>query len=266
MKLGTVIKSVTLAGAIAFASSAMADGGPRGSVKDRAPRAAPAYNWSGFYIGLHGGYAYGEQDVAWAPNPVGFPVSGPALTALGSGGINGSSFAGGAQIGFNWQIQNLVVGVEGDWSWLDVSGSRTADLATTLGPPSAPIRSTFAVDWVASVRARLGLAFDNWLVYATGGVAWADMSVSDRVTFNASNTFNAAAGSDTVTGYVIGAGVEWAFQRNWTLRGEFLHYGFDDLNVSSRNSDIVTFPNANIAHSHRNTDINVIRAGINYKF
>ena len=263
MKFQSIMKGVAFAGAVAFATGAMADGGPRGSLKDAGP--AP-FSWTGLYVGVHAGGAHSNQDVQWSASPVGFPATGPALNQLGSGGLHGSSFTGGGQIGLNYQINGLVVGVEADLSYLDIDGNRSANLTTLLGGANSPIASNYSIGWLATVRGRVGLAFDRWLVYATGGVAWADMSISDRVNFGASGTFNAASRSETVMGYVVGGGVEWAFQKNWTLRGEILHVSLDDVSTTSRNNDTVTFPNALIGHNHRNTEINIIRAGVNYKF
>lgn len=261
----SVLKGMVLAGAMAFASTAMADGFGRGGVRS-APSFAPAFSWTGFYVGLNAGGAWSGSDVAWSPNAAGFPTSGTAITTLSSGSVNGSGFSGGAQVGFNWQVNGLVLGAEIDWQSLDIGGSRTANLSTLLGGVSQPLSSSHSIDWLATARARIGLAFDRWLVYATGGFAWADVTVSDAIFFNATGTVNSVSRNDTVSGWVAGGGVEWAFLNNWTLRGEYLHVRLDDVNTRSANSNPVLFPNANIAHSYRNTDIDILRAAINFKF
>jgi outer membrane immunogenic protein len=119
-----------------------------------------AYDWTGFYIGGHVGYGWAEKD--WR-DAFGLNVSN-----------KGNGFLGGGQVGFNYQINQFVLGVEGDFSWSGINGG------TTIGPTSprhSAARSTRR-ELGLDLDRPAGLAFDRWLVYAKGGVAWANDSFS----------------------------------------------------------------------------------------
>lgn len=228
---------VALATAVSTATVEAADLGP--------PRSAPApeaymepvrgYSWRGFYVGLNGGYAWGSGD----PIIVTQGVTTGALDA-----IDPSGFFGGGQIGYNAQFGNFVLGLEADLQGGDISGS-TSGNAGALGPFAA----SSEVNWLSTVRARAGFAADRMLIYATGGVAWADMdfSLSDGAT-----TFT---GNDTLTGYAVGAGIEWALASNWTARAEYLYVDLEDAKFSGGGT-AASFDNA----------FHTMRVGLNYRF
>ena len=149
-----------------------------------------AYDWTGFYVGGHVGYGWAEKD--WR-DAFGLNLSNRA-----------SGFLGGGQVGFNYQINQFVLGVEGDFSWSGINGS------TSTGPlVGAPLGNGFNTDvnWVSTLTGRAGLAFDRWLVYGKGGVAWANDSFSTN-----RYTLPATVGvKETRIGWTVGAGVEYAF-------------------------------------------------------
>ena len=144
--------------------------------------AAPSVlTWTGFYLGAHAGYGWGDADTN---------ASDPDL----------DGFLGGAQAGYNYQFDNnIVIGVEGDWSWSGVDGS------------SGGVSSD--VDWVSSLRGRLGYAFDRYLVYGTGGVAFANVETS-RGGFSDDNNH---------TGWAAGAGLEAVLPDTATGRWHYLN-------------------------------------------
>src|SRR5262249_14738728 len=137
-----------------------------------APVSIPVYSWTGFYVGGHIGGAWTGKDDSFANafcggTPV-IPINLPFDTG-------DSSVIGGGQIGYNWQFaSNWLIGVEGDFSWTKVDGSTTYS-PLPPGPTGAfavsPSVMTMSRDvkWLASVRGRLGYAWDRWLVYGTGG-------------------------------------------------------------------------------------------------
>jgi outer membrane immunogenic protein len=147
---------------------------------------SPATNWSGFYIGAMGGY--GSENTS---DPLGI-----------KGGF------GGATVGYNWQFGTIVAGIEADGGFGDVSNSATVSGVT----------ATAKVDALATVRGRVGVAFDQFLLYGTGGLALADAKI-DASAFGVSD-------SKTLTGWTVGAGAEWMFMPRWSVKAEYLYRSF----------------------------------------
>lgn len=227
---------IALASAVSTAAVQAADLGP--------PRSAPpqaymepvaSFSWRGFYAGLNGGYAWGSGD------PI---IVTQGLTTGALEAIDPSGFFGGGQIGYNAQFGSFVLGVEADLQGGAIDGS-TSGTAGALGPFTA----SSEVNWLSTVRARAGFAADRMLIYATGGVAWADMD------FRLSDGVNTFSGNDTLTGYAVGAGVEWALGLNWTARAEYLYVDLEDAKFSGGGTS-ASFDNA----------FHTMRVGLNYKF
>jgi outer membrane immunogenic protein len=158
-------------------------------------------------------------------------------------------FLGGGQVGFNYQTGMFVLGVEGDFSWADIKGG------STIGPViGAPLGANFdtTVDFTSTLTGRLGLAFDRWLVYGKGGVAWAHDKYSTNF-----YTFPGTVGIDeTRIGWTVGAGVEYAFAPNWSGKIEYNYMDFGTRNVS-----FAPFTTTEI-----DQQIHAVKFGINYKF
>jgi outer membrane immunogenic protein len=169
--------------------------------------------------------------------------------ATGSGSLNGG-LAGG-QIGANYQIDALVIGIEGDFDW---SGQRRTDsFACGTG---CTVSETTKLSWIATIRGRVGYAIDRVLLFATGGAAFTH--ASDNVTATGFGTiFNA---SSTNTGWTIGAGGEVAFAQNWTAKVEYLYIGTD-----VKQSGALTVVAGTISETAKIHD-SLIRAGVNFKF
>jgi outer membrane immunogenic protein len=207
------------------------------------PVVAPIYNWGGFYVGINGGWGFASG------NSTATITTGPlaGLTGTGSGSINGG-LAGG-QIGANYQIDALVLGIEGDFDW---SGQKRTD-SFACGA-ACTISETVKLSWIATIRGRVGYAIDRVLLYATGGVAFTH--ASDNATATGFGTiFNA---SSTNAGWTIGAGAEVAFAQNWTAKVEYLYIG---TNVSQSGA-LLGFNISETAKIHDS----LVRAGINFKF
>jgi len=193
------------------------------------------YDWTGFYIGGHVGYGWAEKD--WR-DAFGLNVSN-----------KGNGFLGGGQAGFNYQIGQFVLGAEGDFSWSGISGT-----TNTVGVIAAPLGNAFNTDvnWVSTLTGRAGLAFDRWLVYGKGCVAWANDSFStNHYTFPASVEVK-----DTRIGWPVGAGVEYAFAPAWSAKLEYNYMDFGNRAVSfapGTSTDI-------------DQKIHAVKFGVNYKF
>jgi len=182
--------TLAVAGMIGTASAADLSRRPPPLPTKAPPVVVPSYNWTGFYVGINGGYGWGRS--RWSGLP-------------GSFNANGGLFGG--QLGYNWQFGQFVYGVEGDADWTDLRG--TANLAN-CGGTFCRTRN----DFLATARGRLGLAVDRWLPYVTGGLAVGNIKAS----------VPGFAGIDqTNAGWTVGGGVEFALMGNWTAKAEYLH-------------------------------------------
>ena len=137
--------------------------------------------------------------------------------------LDGNGIIGGAQVGYNLQLApSWVIGVEADISGTGIRGSSFAPV-TLAGVPALGGRTHYMskeIEWLGTVRGRLGYTWDRWMVYATGGVAWAHAG-GDLIPRNVQQIGNARGShSSTKTGWTAGGGIEWAFGGNWTARAE----------------------------------------------
>ncbi len=172
----------------------------------------PAFSWTGFYIGVNGGYAFG---------------SGGKDFGSPSGGL------AGVTAGYNYQIGQLVLGVESDWDWADLTKSGVNFVA----PYSSRIDDLF------TARARAGYAVDRALLYVTGGYAGAE----DKI-----GLAGFGSQSDWRSGGVIGGGLEYAFTNNISAKAEYLYEPLGDQSFA--------------AGTKSDLNLSFIRAGLNYKF
>lgn len=180
------------------AMSAQAADMPRAAPIYKAQPAAQTYDWTGFYLGINGGYARGRS--SWSDPTVG----------TDSGRFNTSGGTLGGQLGYNWQTGPVVFGVETDMNWLNANGSTSAGgVCLTNGGGSCQTQQS----WLGTTRARVGYAFDRWLPYITGGVAYGDIRATQPT----------GTSSSTQTGWTAGAGVEYGITRNWSAKLEYLH-------------------------------------------
>ncbi len=182
------------------------------------PAPAPMFSWTGFYVGLNAG---GK----WVTNTDNTVTAGGTVFTLN--GQDDSSWIAGGQVGYNWQMpgSNWVFGIEGDIDAQDFNRTRT--LAAPIGPFVAGDFFTLKSDWQASLRGRIGYAWDRTLFYVTGGVAWTQLN--GTVGLVGIGTFSE---DTTITGGTIGGGFEYAFTNNISLgvEGRYSFYGDHTFN------------------------------------
>jgi outer membrane immunogenic protein len=151
---------------------------------------------------------------------------------------------------------------------LAASRSVTSIIPPCLGTPADTITlgSSFDTNWLFTARTRLGVAVSpNVLLYGTSGLAVTELGVSNSIS-SLSGAQGAAHDSGRVVGWTIGGGAEWALDRNWSLRAEYLYLNFGKVTVNAPVSD------ANPAHFNNNLATSVdltaqiVRGGLNYKF
>jgi len=229
--LGFDMKKLLLAGTALVASAGIAfaaDLPIRQSPPPAPYIAAPAFTWTGFYIGAHAGYAWGEGRFSASAAP-------GTLTDDIDGGF------GGLQAGYNHQFGQFVLGLEVDGSY--------GDIGHTYSGAGGSLSSS--IDWMGTARVRAGVAFDRALIYATGGFAWANNEIK------ASSGGFSYSQDKVHTGWALGAGVEYAFTQNISAKVEYLYMDFGKENYFS-----------NLAAGGIDFDghIHTVKAGINYRF
>jgi outer membrane immunogenic protein len=255
-----LLSTVTLFGLTALASAADL---PSRSV---APiMTVPAFTWTGFYVGVHAGYAFGESDIRTSGNAANTIANVGALARPPSLSFDQHGFIGGGQIGYNMQFGMFVAGIEADISYTDRSTTQSYFSPVTFGAALAGTRSTFSQDleYFGTVRGRLGVAFDRALIYATGGLAYGEVSYQADF-FNSPGALQFTGRKSGVeVGYTIGAGVEYAFTNNITLKAEYLYYdlGSQDVLVNA-----IPGVGLNSYTSRFETNGHIARVGLNYKF
>jgi outer membrane immunogenic protein len=264
------MKKIILATVLAGLSSTAALTADLGA---RAPYAkAPAMmeavgGWSGFYIGGNVGYGWGTggTDVSGVPSNAALDISSMTLGDKSRGVI------GGAQIGYNWQMGSIVTGLEADIQGSGIKGAASAPFGFASG---APATNTFSTDsklsWFGTVRGRLGVVVAPALMfYGTAGLAYGQTEHSANLNerFGTSNNFNFGANANsTKVGWAAGAGAEWAFARNWSLKAEYLHIDLGSVSADGVLVDNVG-PDPRFAARYRwNNREEIVRAGLNYHF
>lgn len=198
------MKKLLLAGASLLAmgvvSASAADLPARMPVKAPAYVAPMAFSWTGFYLGLNGGYGFGRGE---------FNGGG-----LGSGGFDAGGGLFGATVGYNWQTGPLVFGLEGDIDWSGMRGS-----ATCGGITSCDVRN----DYLATIRGRLGYAMDRWMPYITGGAGIGNVKTSIAGFGDTNNT---------KAGWTLGGGIEASLMGPWTAKVEYLHVDLGEADTA----------------------------------
>jgi outer membrane immunogenic protein len=225
------MKRLVLASALAIATmmgaANAADLPRRHAAPPRAPvYAEPAYTWTGFYVGINGGYGFGRSD--WN-------------TPAGTSGFNVDGGLVGGTLGYNYQVGQVVFGLEGDIDWSGIKGQ------TGTGICAGGICET-SNNWLATARGRIGYAFNRIMPYVTAGGAFGDVKM---------NPAGFAGETDTRAGWTAGGGVEFNLTGPWTAKVEYLYVDLGTANcgaVSCGASTDVKF------------NTNLVRAGLNYRF
>ncbi len=254
---------------------------------------AQAQSWTGPYVGGHIGYSFLSEDDseslsfdtnldgtysenvnttgganAFSPGFCGGTANGNNAAA-GCGEDDNGAFEGGVRAGYDWNFGGTLVGVVGEYSFSNVEDSVT-------GFSTTPAAYTFTRELksIAALRGRVGYEFNNTLLYATAGYAWADVDHSFSTT-NTANSFTPRGGDDT-NGYQIGAGAERMFGERWSFGAEYLFTSLDDDDYTVRvgpGTAPVTNPfrvvNTNGTDMQRSNDkfeLHAIRATVAYRF
>jgi len=215
-----VLAAVMVISAHAASEGAVGSNGP--AYLPPPPPIPFVHNWTGFYAGAHAGVGWSNGD------------------SSGSAG-----FIGGGQVGFNYQINQWVLGVEGDLSGTTIKDSVSA---TVVGPGAVLTGNAEAsLNWVSTLAPRVGYAFNDWLVYGKVGGAWAHTSGTATAGINGLQLASVSV-DETLSGWMLGIGAEYAVWNNWTAKIEY---------------NMMDFSNSGPFAADK---FNVLKAGMNYRF
>lgn len=243
-------------GGVAYA----ADMGAKAPVYAKAPVAAAVFNWTGFYVGGHIGGANSKSNFADVFNP----ITGTAYITVGGTdrfALNRSGFVAGAQAGYNWQVNSIVLGVEGDLGYLGGDGRQISVAPGANGEIVGEARGGL----YGTLRGRVGLTVDRLLVFATGGLI--GVNTGARVTDQFAPTTLLTNRQGFRGGWTAGVGVEYAIANKWTLKADYLYY---DLGTERVTGEMVVNGVPQGAPNFYSWDIkntgHIGRIGVNYLF
>jgi outer membrane immunogenic protein len=263
--------------------------GPPAFAANPQAESSPAFDWSGLYFGLSAGYAFGGNSTSMFS---GDPLIGETFIT-GRTGLTGTFVPAtlstasqgpiaGAQIGYNYRLGIGVVGIEADFSSLNSKSNSSAVLAAldVFDDVFGPFQTTLEkqIDWLGTVRGRLGvLASEQFLVYATGGMAFGGTSANLAIgspgglTFNSSpshlvcstsGTCLAGDSSRTSIGGVVGGGFEYAITDKITFKSEYLFVDLGHTTVTATGTQAGTTPDVFVS-ARVNFEDQIVRAGLN---
>jgi outer membrane immunogenic protein len=210
-----------------------------------------AHDWSGVYVGAHLGYGEADLDGAYSSG------GGGDFMTDGSGPfeLSGDGIAGGAQIGFNWQSGNFVYGVEGDITAVDWSDS-------LYNEPVGEETVFLDVNYLATLRARVGYAMDRTLIFGTAGAAFIDAEYSVQDHPGDTDPDESGSLDFNDVGVVVGGGAEYALNERWSIKAEGLYFWF---NESQSGADL-THDSDNDRDFAELENAWMVRLGVNYHF
>ena len=225
MKRFVLASCAALVAMMTVTAANAADMARRQAMPTKAPLYVAPYNWTGLYVGINGGGGWGNS--TWS-------------AATGSSDANPSGALVGGTLGYNWQMGQLVLGLEGDLDWTDLRGTTSAAPCTT----SCETRN----DWLGTARGRVGYAFDRYLPYLTGGAAFGDIKAAPA---------GFAGVTSTKTGWTVGAGLEARIAGPWSAKVEYLYTDLGSTNCATGSCALAT-----------NVDFHtsLVRGGLNFHF
>jgi outer membrane immunogenic protein len=212
--------------AAAMATPSFAADLPRPAYK--APVFVAPFSWSGFYVGINGGYGWGTSD--WS-------------SAVASDTIKPKGGLVGGTLGYNMQTGNWVWGIETDIDYSTIDGTNIG-----TGICGGAVGCETQNHWLGTARGRVGYAFDRWLPFITGGAAYGDVKMTPN---------SGISETENRLGWTLGGGVEWAFMGAWSAKLEYLYVDLGNATCSTATCGTET----DVGFT-----ANVVRLGVNYRF
>lgn len=236
------------------------------------------HDWSGFYIGANAGGALKQESTALSVendrNNYFNPAAIPGVQRTGSFNLDDHGVTAGGQAGYNWQSQRLVLGVELDVNWLDLSTTHGGRFRYTTDNSPYNLTASDSTDWLLTVRPRVGWAIDRWLPYVTTGIAVSHSKF--KQTFSEppfTPSPEEVSVSRTTVGWAVGTGVEVYLGRNFSAKVEYLYARFGGTDVVGRlggangQSPALGFVDgAKFTNALSPLELHIFRVGVNYRF
>ena len=207
----------------------------------------PGWSWTGFYVGGNAGAAWTKINVN---------------DSLGDSWSNSQQavFAGGGQVGANYQFNWAVVGVEADFDWLSNNHNSSNAISTPIGA----LQFSANDRWITTLAGRVGVAADNWLFYAKGGGGWVGVNNPTLTDVTTGGGSISVSNSNSNSGWLAGAGIEWGFAPNWTARLEYDFLGLNNQTFTVPANTTFGSPASSITITNR--DVQTLTVGVNYLF
>ena len=248
------MKTLLSAALLVAATSVAANAADMSMPYKAAPVAQSVYNWTGFYLGANAGGGIANSD--HLDPDCDFCANTKFQEGFGTVGLTA---------GYNYQFGHTVLGIEGDFNWANVDKTKAF-----LNDNEDGSTTRFKMNEFATLRGRAGLALDQTFIYATAGVAFANIHNTTSFTDNGvgSTPFAQADENKWKTGLAVGAGVEFALSHNWSLKGEYMLMQFQNSDAainnvpSGTNNCGSTFP----CRMNYSESVQTARVGVNYKF
>ena len=246
-----------------------------------------AQGWTGFFIGINAGYAdptakfrvtpggswIGDPDVPFVS-----PTS-PGVINAGTRNLRLHGFTGGVQIGYNYQIDNIILGVIADANYLGLRSSYGTPAYNGLAGGLYWAHGSASLNAFYTLRGRLGFAMDRWFLFGTGGIGFTNQKFRQSINYMndvvpglpmtpTAGGANAGRASKLAVSWTLGAGVEYALSEKWSLFGEYLHLKLKPMNFSSVYGPVANVEAGTWHMQHRLnlTGLHVFRLGLNYHF
>ena len=263
-----VLSTVALIGLVGAAAAA--DLPARSPLPAFAP--VPAFTWTGFYVGAHAGYLWNDSDAKLVAVDGQFlPRDVELGTVPRKLSVEQDGVLGGVQAGYNMQSGMFVLGVEADVSWTDAESDATFSAPDRLLFNGTPLQGAITntvsrteLEWLATFRARAGVAVDRALFFVTGGAAVGEMNNRFSINIPDFGYFSPVwSRSGTEWGWTVGAGVEYAVTNNISIKAEYLYYDLEDHKIHG--TDGPPFVGESIDYKFKN-DGNIVRGGLNVRF
>jgi outer membrane immunogenic protein len=260
------MKTLALAASFLAVSAVAASAADPGN---KAPtRAAEVFNWTGFYVGGNVGGAW--ENESGTTNFISSNSPAAQANTPQSNSLRNGAAIGGIHAGYNWQITRWVFGVEADWDWTHTRNGfcrQTDNLSAACTDNGRGFLTlTGKTASLDSARGRLGYAWDRFMIYGTGGAAWANFDSSINASCLVAGCGSALVSqnptayfSDTKLGWIAGGGIEAMLDTDWIARAEYLHYDFGSIT-----STLTADPQS--ATWSRTFRYETVRVGLSYKF
>ncbi|MFZ0494770.1 MAG: outer membrane protein [Methylocella sp.] len=244
------VGAISLTGSAAFAAD----------LPSRAPPPVylpppPIFTWTGIYIGGQIGYAWGTGTNQFNGFDPFFGPEGALLNSSVGGTPNG--VIGGAHVGYQYQINQWVIGLEGS-----VDGTSLSNTGVATFPDGSTLTANSTADIQGSIRGKLGVAWDRALIYATGGVAFGGFNTNLSLVAPDVPFFASINRSNTRVGWTVGGGIEYAITNNWWVQAEYRFTDFGSINDGQFAGEPADF----FLNGHRRIQQNQVQVGFSYRF